>query len=62
MIIDEDQLYPFTRYTKVKGKAVAKYSDHHTIIINLNVSWKEETKSNREEMFNLRNKEHKCFF
>ena len=52
MLIDEDKVYPLSRY--VKG--IKKDSDHHTLILWLNICYQMK-KPERTELFNFKNEE-----
>ena len=52
MIIDEEKCYPLSRYLKGEKKD----SDHHTLILDLNISFQKKNPE-RKEVFNFRNKE-----
>ena len=56
MIVDEDKLYALSKYVKVKGDYVKKDSDHNTLILYMNISYKTK-KPSREEVFNFKNQE-----
>ena len=57
MTIDEDRKFSLSRYRKVKGNMIKTDSDHHTEILELNISYIKK-KSERMEVFNFKNK--KC--
>ena len=62
MIVDEEQQYVLSSYSKVKGKQVIKKSDHNPVILELFLNYKVK-KPDRIESFNFRNKEcQKQFF
>ena len=62
MIVDEEQQYGLSSYSKVKGKQVIKKSDHNPVILELFLNYKVK-KPDRIESFNFRNKEcQKQFF
>ena len=56
MVIDEDQHYVLSNYSKVKGKQTIKKSDHNPVLLELLLEYTEK-KPDRIETFNFRNKE-----
>ena len=52
MIIDEDKVFPLSRYTK--GRKID--SDHNTMVLYLNINYQMK-KPDRKEFFNFKNKE-----
>ena len=62
MVIDEDKRHVLSNYRMVKGKPIKKDSDHHSLILKLNIEYMKK-KPDRIEMFNLKNIEcQKSFF
>ena len=56
MVIDEDQHYGLSNFSKVKGKHIVKKSDHNPVILELSLEYILK-KHDRIETFNFRNKE-----
>ena len=56
MIIDEEQKYVLSNYSKIKGKQVVKKSDHNPVILELLLEYTVK-KPDRIETFNFRNRE-----
>ena len=54
MIIDEEKRFVLSNYKILKGKPVKKDSDHHSLILHLNIEYLRK-KPDRIEMFNLKN-------
>ena len=61
MVVDEDQKYVLSNYTKVKGKRIIKKSDHNPVILELALDYTIK-KPDRIETFNFRNKECQLTF
>ena len=57
MMIDDERKYVMTRLTKTKNGVVKKESDHNTMVTEINMIWKPDTKPYRNEVYNLKNKE-----
>ena len=57
MMIDDQRKYVLTRLTKTKKGIVKKESDHNTMVTELQLRWKPDTKSYKQEVYNLKNKE-----
>jgi hypothetical protein len=56
MVVDEEKQFVLTNYNKVKGEIVAKDSDHHTLVLYMNIPYA-ILKPKRIEMFNLKSQE-----
>ena len=57
IIIDEDKVFALESIVKTKKGVVIKKSDHNTILTKFEYKWDNNLKENREEFFNLKNKE-----
>ena len=57
MLIDEEGKHALTKIVKSKGATKSKQSDHNTIVSKFNICWKEKKKSERVEIYNLKNRE-----
>ena len=57
MMIDDQRKYVLTRLTKTKKGIVKKESDHNTMVTELQLIWKPDTKSYKQKVYNLKNKE-----
>ena len=57
MIIDEERKYVLKKYSKVKGLTKVIESDHNLMWLEVNVPWNVKVKQQRQEIFNLRNKD-----
>ena len=56
MIIDEARTNVLTKFSTAKGRKSLKESDHNMLICKFDIKLKKETKSEKREIFNLRNK------
>ena len=57
MLIDEEGKHALTKIGKSKGQTKIRQSDHNTIVSKFNISWNKKRKSERVEIYNLKNKE-----
>ena len=57
VFIDEDGQHALTKIAKTKVGTISKQSDHNSIITKFNISWKKQVKSERVEIYNLKNRE-----
>ena len=57
MMIDDERKYVLTRLTKTKKGIVKKESDHNTIVTEMQIKWKTDTKTNKQEVYNLKDKD-----
>ena len=55
--IDEEREHVLTRTTKTKKGKVTKESDHNVIETKFNMKWNKSTKTEKNDLFNLKNKE-----
>ena len=55
--IDEKREHVLNRITKTKKKVVVKESDHNVIVTKMKLSWNKKIKEQKNELFNLKNKE-----
>ena len=60
MIIDEERVYSLTKYSGRTGNKSIKESDHNTLILELNISWKTMVRDpvERIEIFNFKEEEN----
>ena len=61
MIVDEEQNFVLSNYSKIKGNQIIKKSDHNPIILELLLEYSLK-KPDRIETFNFRNKECQTHF
>ena len=57
LTIDEEQKHVLTSVTKTKHGVKKQKSDHNALVSKFNITWSRKLKSNRIEMYNLKNKE-----
>ena len=57
MLIDEEGKHALTKIVKSKGATKSKQSDHNTIVSKFNICWNKKKKSERLEIYNLKNRE-----
>ena len=57
MFIDDKRKHVLTSLRKIKNGIHKKESDHNTILTELYISYKQEIRSSRIEMLNLKDKE-----
>jgi hypothetical protein len=57
MEIDEGGKYALTKYSSRMGKKCIVKSDHNPLICNLKIKWDKRIKSERKEIFKLKDKE-----
>ena len=57
VLIDEEGKHALTKIVKTKGGTKSRKSDHNTIISKFNICWNKKAKSERVEIYNLKNKE-----
>ena len=62
MVIDEDRDYILTKYSKCNGKTKLIVSDHNPLKLEVNISWSMKIVQERQEIYNLRNKECQNIF
>ena len=60
--IDEERVHVLTSIMKKKKKVIKKQSDHNVIISKFKFSWNKRIRSNRIEMYNLKNLECQAKF
>jgi hypothetical protein len=57
LIIDEDKIHVLNRISRTKKGVVTVNSDHNALVSKFDIKWSTNVKSNRVEMFNLKNRE-----
>ena len=57
LTIDEEQKHVLTSVTKTKHGTKKQKSDHNVLVSKFNITWSRKLKSNRIEMYNLKNTE-----
>ena len=62
VLIDEEGDHALTKMVKTKEGIIKKQSDHNSIITKFNISWNKKIKSERVEMYNLKNREGQTKF
>ena len=62
MVIDEDRDYILTKYSKCNGKTKLIVSDHNPLKLEVNISWSMKIVQERNEIYNVRNKECQDIF
>ena len=62
MVVDEAQNHVLMRYYKDKGLTKVVKSDHNVLILEISCPWDVKVKSQRTEIFNLRNKKYQQEF
>ena len=60
MVVDEERIYSLTKYSGRTGNRKIKESDHNTLILELNIAWKNiiDDPVQRIEIFNFKNDEN----
>ena len=57
MLVDEERKYVFARFYKTKNKTTCVESDHNTLILQFRFGWNQKIKTERKEIYNVRNYE-----
>ena len=57
LVVDEQRNHVLTRFTKSKNGIKETKSDHNVLITKFKLKWNRKMKSNRIELYNLKNKD-----
>ena len=57
LVVDEERNHVLTRFTKSKNGIKETKSDHNVLITKFKLKWNRRMKSNRIELYNLKNKD-----